>query len=106
MLHTRSRSGSHYQQDLIIITRISGSLEISIRLHIVPFRNPCALRFEIKRAQTSPLSSSSERVPLTTFVTMLALDREAEKIWLIVGENSKTARDLFLIRSKTRREKG
>lgn len=36
-------------------------------------------------------------MPLTTFVTMLALDREAEKIWLIVGENSKTARDLFLV---------
>lgn len=40
---------------------ISNSIEISIRLHIAPVRNPCALRFEIKRA-TSPLLSPNEHV--------------------------------------------
>ena len=74
------REDLEYQQDLIIIIRVSGSVEISIRLHIAPFRNPCALRFEIKRAQTPPLLSSERArvavVRVRLLSSLISIDRE------------------------------
>lgn len=83
--HTSDASGSRIQQDLIIIIRISGSAEISIRLHIVPFRNPCALRFEIKRAQTPPLLSSERaRVAIRVLLSLISIEIPPERYFFFL----------------------
>ena len=102
------REDLEYQQDLIIIIRVSGSVEISIRLHIAPFRNPCALRFEIKRAQTPPLLSSERArvavVRVRLLSSLISIDRErsrkifrSPRIQKFCSKIRKTARDLFFL---------